>query len=216
MTTPLFATAGDVNADTTHTSPAKDGHDGNQNSLAVPASPASPLVIGLDLSLVATGLASLTPAYLHTVTIKVKGDGLLRLRRIASQIKDAVADAALVVVEGPSYGSQGRGQHERAGLWWLVADRLWNASVPLAVAPPSSIKKYAVGVGGGPKASKDAVLLAASRRFPTFDGDNNAADATWAAAMGLDHLTGRSPVPAAHRVALKGCTWPTLIREVAP
>jgi Holliday junction resolvasome RuvABC endonuclease subunit len=85
---------------------------------------------------------------------------------------------------------------------------LWQQGVPTAIVPPSNLKKYAVGIGGGPKASKDAVLIAAARRWPTFEGRNDEADALWLAAMGLDHLTGRSVVPEVNRLALKSCSWP--------
>lgn len=209
MNAPLTS-AGDVDAATV---PVKDGHDGIQNSLAAPASPADshPLVAGLDLSLVSTGLALISPSGFRTHRIRVEGTGIIRLRRIAYDIKQRLSGVALVVVEGPSYASSpGRGQHERAGLWWLVQDRLWRHGIACAVVPPANLKKYAVGVGGGPRASKDAVLLAAARRWPDFNGQNDEADALWLAAMGLDHLTGQACVPTTHRVALAGCTWPTV------
>lgn len=203
-------------APTGHPSPAggTDGDAAPATQMGVRSAP-HPLVVGLDLSLVATGVALMRPAGLmSTQTVKVKGDGIVRLRRIVAAISEQVLACrpALVVVEGPSYGSVGRGTHERAGLFWLVMNALWENSTPVGVAPPSNIKKYALGVGGGPRATKDAVLLAASRRFPDFEGDNNAADATFAALMGVDHLTGQSVVPAAHRVALAGCAWPTVPR----
>jgi len=185
---------------------AKDGHDADP----VPA-PAAPLVIGLDLSLTATGVAHMRGDQVVTDTITPPANrraGLLRLRWLRDHLLELIGAPALVVVEGPSYGSTGAGQHDRAGLYWLVLDGLWSRGVPVAVAPPANVKRYATGAGGGPKASKDAVLLAAARRFPGFDGDNNAADALWLAAMGTDRLTGATVVPAAHREALAKCTWP--------
>lgn len=171
---------------------------------------AAPLVAGLDLSLVSTGLALISPSGFRTHRIHVEGNGIVRLRRIAYEVKQHLSGACLVVVEGPSYGSPGRGQHERAGLWWLIQDRLWRHGIACAVVPPANLKKYAVGIGGGPRASKDAVLLAAARRWAEFTGQNDEADALWLAAMGLDHLTGTSNVPSSHRVALTGCAWPTV------
>lgn len=173
-------------------------------------SPAHPLVVGLDLSLVATGVAVMTPSGLRTHRITVEGRGILRLRRIAGEIRTHIRAADLVVVEGPSYGSVGAGTHERAGLWWLVQDRLWRHGIACAVVPPANLKKYAVGAGGGKNASKDKVLLAAARQWPFFTGDNNEADAAWLAQMGLDYLTGHGPVPDRHRASLAGCTWPVV------
>lgn len=175
-----------------------------------PSAGENPHVVGLDLSLTATGIAAMTPQGFRTRRVSVEGTGIIRLRRLVAEIERDTEHATLVVIEGPSYGSIGAGTHERAGLWWLVRDMLWQQGVPTAVVPPSNLKKYAVGIGGGPKASKDAVLVAAARRWPAFEGRNDEADALWLAAMGLDHLTATSVVPAAHRIALEGCTWPTV------
>lgn len=166
-----------------------------------------PLVVGLDLSLTSTGVALMRTGF-RTYRITPEGYGLSRLRLIVDAVREYTDGATLVVVEGPSYGSIGAGTHERAGLWWMVQDSLASASIPCAVVPPSNLKKYAVGVGGGPKASKDAVLVAAARRWPTFDGRNDEADALWLAAMGLDYLTGRTVVSELNRLALKSCSWP--------
>jgi Holliday junction resolvasome RuvABC endonuclease subunit len=89
----------------------------------------------------------------------------------------------------------------------MLLDRLWQDSRAVAIAPPASVKLYAAGKGN---ASKDQVLTAAVRRLPGFDGDNNEADAAWMAAMGLDHLTGHSVVPASQRQALAKLKWPTV------
>lgn len=170
----------------------------------------NPVVIGLDLSLTATGVAAMSPRGFATRRLTVEGTGIIRLRRLLAEVERDAENASLVVVEGPSYGSVGAGTHERAGLWWLVRDMLWQHSIPCAVVPPSNLKKYAVGVGGGAKASKDAVLVACARHWPTFEGRNDEADALWLAAMGLDYLTGRSGMPALNRLALKSCSWPTM------
>jgi crossover junction endodeoxyribonuclease RuvC len=176
---------------------------------------AAPLVVGLDLSLTATGLCHMRGDRAVTDTISPppnRRSGLLRLRWMRTELLTLIGYPTLVVVEGPSYSSFGQGSHDRAGLYWLVLDGLWKRGIPVAVAPPANVKKYAVGAGGGKNASKDAVLLAAARRYPTFTGDNNAADALWLAAIGTDHLTGRSVVPAAHRTALDKVAWPTVAR----
>lgn len=169
-----------------------------------------PTVVGLDLSLTATGIAGADWAK----TLKPKNTGYDRLRNIRdSVVLDYTASADLVVVEGPSYGSKTGNQHERAGLWWLIAYALWMRGTPLAVVPPSNLKKYATGSG---IADKDRVMASVVRRFDWFDGDNNAADAAVLAAMGYDHL-GHPTVtmPQAHREALKAVKWPDLGAELA-
>lgn len=172
-----------------------------------------PLVVGLDLSLVATGIAHMTHAGVVTDLVTADGSGLIRLRRLAYTIRNLCGHADLVCIEGPAYHQgMGAGYHERAGLHWLVLDRLWKTSTPVAIVGPSVLKQYATGKGN---ANKDAMVLAAARRFPTFDGDNNQADALWLAALGLDHLTGQSVVPVSHRAKLASVHWPTVTRAAS-
>lgn len=222
-------TAGGVNAADV---PAKDAHQGGApfSTAGVPAPPAqhsaavgegeaptaaAPLVVGLDLSLSATGICHMRGQQLITDTIeppKHRQHGLLRLRWLRTELLALIGHPDLLVIEGPSYRSFGQGSHDRAGLYWLLLDGLWNRGIPVAIAPPANLKQYATGKGGGKTASKDAVLLAAARRFPGFAGDNNAADALWLAAMGTAHLTGQHPVPLAHQAALTKVNWPTVGR----
>lgn len=169
-------------------------------------------VTGIDLSLTATGVSTLhlDSGTWKTVTFKPpsKLDGLDRMDWITDRVLAHCFEGELAVMEGPAFGAAGRGQHERGGLWWIVLRLLRNRRSPTAVAPPTNVKKYATGKGG---ASKDEVMLHTARRFPAFDGDNNAADALWLAAMGAEHLN-RAIValPTTHRAALKGVAWPQL------
>jgi hypothetical protein len=156
----------------------------------------APLVVGLDLSLASTGIAHMRglDVVTDTITPPKERTGLLRLRWLRTVLADHTATAALVVLEGPAYGmSSGQGYHERAGLHWMLLDALWRRSIPVAIVTPQHAKQYATGKGN---AGKDAMILAAARRYASFTGDNNAADALWLAALGTDHLTGISVVPA--------------------
>lgn len=187
----------------------------------------SPLktVIGLDLSLTATGLAVIDgyngsgTGSTQVVSAERGQTGHRRLAYLSGYIlgvAEGYEEIPLVVVEGPSFGSTAgqRGHHERAGLWWLVTQQLWQARIPTAVVPPASLKRFATGKGN---ANKDQVLLATARRFPYFVGGNDEADALWLAAMGADHL-GHPIVamPEAHRAALAGVTWPTTDTPAGP
>jgi crossover junction endodeoxyribonuclease RuvC len=168
-------------------------------------------VLGLDLSLTSTGAAAIggfTGSQADTTRLRPppKFKGHTRLLWLQNEIADLARDVPLVVVEGPSYASTGRGQHERAGLWWLVTHHLWATGVPLAVVPPSNLKRYATGKGN---AGKDDVLREVTKRFPWFAGGNDEADALVLAAMGADHLGHPlTPMPATHRTALDGVDWP--------
>lgn len=169
--------------------------------------PGSTHVMGLDLSLTSTGVAS-SRGWADVIKAPPKLRGHDRMHHLLNVILDHVGTAGLVVVEGPSYGSQAgqAGHHERAGLWWLTTHAMWKRGIPVAVASPSSVKRYACGAGN---ASKDAVLSSVVRRFDWFTGNNDAADAVVLAALGADRLgTPMVTMPAAHRTALDGVQWP--------
>ncbi len=173
-------------------------------------------VIGLDLSLTSSGVAS-NAGWSDTIRTPAKLRGHRRMAHIRDTIRDHTTGADLVVVEGPSYGNQGAqrqaGHHERAGLWWLITHDLWRRDVPLAVASPASVKKFATGRGN---ASKDEVLVAVCRRFAWFDGNNDAADAVVLAALGAEHLgVAMAVMPQVNRVALDGVEWPDLLAVAA-
>ena len=158
-------------------------------------------VIGIDLSLTATGISDGR----STETIKPgKITGLARQRAIAAHIGRRLEVAALVVIEGPSYGSTqaASSAHERAGLWWRIVDLADSMGKPVLVVPPTTLKKFATGSG---RADKDVMMLATARRFDWFSGDNNAADALWLSALGFQWL--EEPIidlPEAHLAALRG------------
>lgn len=199
-------------------------------------------IVGLDLSLTGTGVARVEtgtgsnvigmhgkPILPATVTVsrltskapaRKKGAPppalpvrSLRLRKLAGQIVETCIGADLVVVEGPSYASEGAGTWDRAGLWWLVVGRLTGAGLNVVEVPPSNVKMYALGKGGGAGTGKDEVLAAVIRRYlPVVQvPGNNEADALVLAAMGA-RFTGApiepgGTIPAAHTKALDRVRW---------
>jgi hypothetical protein len=173
-----------------------------------------PRVLGLDLSLTSTGVASNAGGGWSDTIRPKRLTGLDRMTHIRSTLLDLyVPDTGLIVVEGPSFGSSGAGSHERAGLWWLVMDALRRRDIPLAVVPPKNRAQYAFGKGD---ANKREVLAGVGALFPQFDvthrpGLGDEADAFILAAMGADWLGyPLVEVPANHRKALDGCEWPDL------
>jgi crossover junction endodeoxyribonuclease RuvC len=167
-------------------------------------------VVGLDLSLTSTGMAVVDkdlgtygsePAF-QVATVKPgKVRGYERLDLIENRVLGAIEGADIVVVEGPSFGSTGSSFHQLGGLWWIIT-RLVQREHQMMVASPSVIKKYATGKGN---ADKDAMMLMTARRFPTFEGDNNAADALWLACAGAEKQYGIQVVQA-HSEALEKWT----------
>lgn len=176
-----------------------------------------PRVIGLDLSLTATGIADFAhDGEVITGTIrsapagKTITDQRARIRRIVDDIEEVISYQGLrprlIVVEGPSYGSKGAGTWDRAGLWWLIVDHIIGRGWSIAVVPPAVLKKYATGRGN---ADKTAMAVAVQKRWGVELGDDNKVDAWWLGAAGRDHL-GRPFVemPKAQREALAKVAWP--------
>ena len=169
------------------------------------------IVAGLDLSLTSTGVAKARSDGEALVGRLRAGKrrGHDRLEWLAQEVCAWAGDAGLVVVEGPSYGSQGNALHQLGGLWWVICHRLWLASIPYAVVSPSLVKKYATGRGN---ADKDAVLASVIRRFPAVPVEgNDEADALVLAAMGADRLGWPlAEMPKEHRRVLGVVDWPAL------
>ncbi|QDH92853.1 RuvC-like Holliday junction resolvase [Gordonia phage Bakery] len=143
-------------------------------------------VIGLDLSLTSTGIATLTYDPTngdHTVELQAitsapapkprdakgklepqtLGDREARLTRLRQAIVGACRGADLVCVEGPSFGSNNSGTWDRGGLWWLVVTGLARLEVPHADVPPATVKKFACDNG---TAAKVAVAAGITRMWP--------------------------------------------------
>jgi len=194
-TTPVADPLGDG-----QTGPAGDGQGKAHD-------PAGPLVIGVDLSLTGTGIASLHGAV--KIASSGKKDATLaqrqqRLRHLRQRIVAVVGqhgDPDLIVIEGPSYGSKNAGsQHDRSGLWWLLVDVFTIRGWRVLEVPPSTRMKYATGKG---MVDKDVVLAAAIKRLPIDVTNNDEADAAWLCAIGHDLLGDPlTDLPATHRAAL--------------
>jgi Holliday junction resolvasome RuvABC endonuclease subunit len=166
-----------------------------------------PAILGLDLSISATGVADPSGRLL---TIKPRGrTGPQRLAYLRDRILEQTAFGVdLVAIEGYSFHSKGSGIYQLAELGGVIRLALHEAGIAYVEISPSSLKKYATGNGN---AAKDQVLVACCRRLNLDPPDNNAADAAWLRVMTLDHY-GQPPVdiPQAHRAALAGVAWPDL------
>lgn len=166
----------------------------------------APNVVGLDLSITATGIAYNDGSTATVTTRANKGDD--RLNTIEAMVSMATAGCSLAVIEGPVVRSSAAvviGMVHgvvRAGLM------AWD--VPYAIVPPATLKKYATGKGN---ADKTAMTLALYKRTGLELADDNQVDAWWLRAAGLQHL-GHPIVdlPAAQVDALAKVDWP-VVRE---
>jgi Holliday junction resolvasome RuvABC endonuclease subunit len=160
-------------------------------------------VLGLDLSLTATGYA-----YNEEVVgvIRSKAKGERRLAEIRDAVEELAFEADVVVLEGYSYASANQA-HQIGELGGVIRLTLWQRRKPFVEVPPAVLKKFATGKGN---ADKDAMLAAAIRRFG-FEGDNNnAADAWLLRCMGLAAYREQAHFTSYQTEALGKVSWPTL------
>lgn len=162
------------------------------------------MIVGLDLSLTATGIATADRRY---VVDPGRLRGPERLHHIAAAVNEAVAGARMVAVEGYAFGRP-QGMAALGELGGVVRYLLWRLGVPYVDVPPASLKRYATGHGNAPK---DEVLAAAIRRLGYDGHDHNVADAMWLRTMALDAYGAPVVVmPAEHRKAIAALRWPPL------
>lgn len=179
-------------------------------------------VLGLDLSLTATGVA--WEGGTAVISFK-KLRGMERIDAILQALSDYVDTAVhgrgatdVVVLEGYSFGSQGRAVYDIAELGGCVRFALYERSLPYVEIAPQSLKKFATGKGN---VGKDEVLAAAIRRFGFAGTNNNEADAWILYKMGDSHYADPHSVVGARvtdyqREALAKVEWPDLhLAEVA-
>jgi Holliday junction resolvasome RuvABC endonuclease subunit len=165
------------------------------------------IVVAFDLSLVSTGVAH-HDGTTHRIISAQAGP-----RRLG-ELRDAVTACAtapwadLVVLEGQSFGHNGRGHAELAGLHALVRVALWEREIVYVDVPPASLKTIATGRGN---ASKEEVHDAAIKRLGYAGASRDEADALWLRAAALDHYGAPLvDLPATHRRAHKKIPWPAL------
>ncbi|ASU81542.1 hypothetical protein CDO52_00925 [Nocardiopsis gilva YIM 90087] len=173
----------------------------------------APRVVGLDLSVSATGVAwdSGQPDFIGSDR---EGDARL------IDIREAVR----IVVGGCPPGTRGTNRWvdlvviedvppvranaiAKLGMvHGVVRSMLIEVGVPYALVPPASLKKFATGKGA---ATKPDMRMALYQRTGDDLRDDNEVDAAWLRLMGLDAL-GHPEItlPKGHRAALDKITWP--------
>ena len=173
------------------------------------------LVVGLDLSITATGICDVDG---NTFTVGGKAElGDKRLRIIASAVTEATQPqevigcgfmpVTLVVIEALAAGhSKGNGS-AAAEVMGAAKSLLLSIGTPYVLVPPATLKKFATGRGN---ATKPDMAVAAYKRGDEIEfADDNQCDAWWLRAAGLDALGHPLfPMPQAQRDALNVVTWP--------
>lgn len=173
----------------------------------------APRVVGLDISLTGTGVASsrgwCDVVGMANVTTTPLVERISKVDALCAMVLRLVGTPDLAVVEVPAYqAAGGRSTLERSALWWLVVRSLIRKDVPIAQCFNNSRMRYATGKG---TASKAAIVDAVARRYPAYStaGNDNLCDAVVLCAMGADYVGfPLASVPKTHRAALEAVTWP--------
>lgn len=140
-------------------------------------------IVGLDLSLTATGAAVWNDGTLSLLTLESPhAGGMKRLDWIYNQVRELCRGTELVAVEGLSFGSNMPSAQERAGLWFMIARSLWKAGIRMQAVAPTQLKKFVIGKGS---AEKSLILREVFRRWNVVADDDNQADAAVLARIGL-------------------------------
>lgn len=182
----------------------------------------SPLVVGVDTSLTATGAAWPDG---HCITHGRKGLTLndRPLRQQGLDLKSLVVALHNLIIEHAGVPTlavfeelpKDRVDAQRGYVWYSLVNALESSGCTCMAVQPSQLKKYATGTGA---AGKPAVIEATVRRLPQFQtgGDDNRCDAAWLCAIGTD-LLGEPlvSVPTTHRAALAKLALPEVLRTRA-
>lgn len=140
-------------------------------------------VVGLDLSITATGLAHTVDGVACWHLIKPKSIKDWRLSEIKAQVKECVTGANFALVEMLPPNMKGAGI--TGMVQGVIRDMLIEAGIPYGDIGPSSLKKYATGRGG---ASKTEMSLAAMKRGGVELAEDNLCDAWWLWVMANDYM----------------------------
>jgi Holliday junction resolvasome RuvABC endonuclease subunit len=173
----------------------------------------APTIIGVDLSLAATGLytpadggATVRTDPGHPIESRLQA---IRNRVIAAatpgrNIDNMGAGVDLVVIE--DFVTRSPAASTLGMVHGVVRVALREAGIPFVLVPPASLKRYIASKGN---AKKDEMRMETFKRFGRDFNDDNICDAHGLRAMALDAY-GHALVdmPAANRAALEKIDWP--------
>lgn len=146
-------------------------------------------IVGLDLSLVTTGIAVLDEGKIvKSELIKSSKEGELpidevkRLIKIKEGINIAMGEADMVVIEGLAFmAKNSTSLVQLAGLNYMVRQDLYRLGIPFVIVAPTTLKKFSTNKGN---AHKELMLMETYKRYGIEFYDNNMCDAFCLAKVG--------------------------------
>lgn len=145
-------------------------------------------VIGLDLSLTSTGVATSEAGQpgIATNLLSCKAlRGVERLYWIREKVMELVTgpptQTTLVAMEGYSFGSRNSQAHSLGELGGVIRLACASRGIPILLVPPGTLKKFVTGKGN---ATKPEMAVGLYKRWGIEKPDDNEADAAALALYG--------------------------------
>lgn len=115
---------------------------------------------------------------------RFKGDEDERIEWLRKKVKANIRkfQPSIIVIEGHSFGSQGRAKTVLSELAGVIKNQILRLDMIYVVVAPTSLKKYATGNG---KASK-VEMIHAAKQFDRTLGTDDEADALHLARLGFE------------------------------
>lgn len=130
-------------------------------------------VIGLDLSLTSTGIATPDGEIALRSGPTTGMERLAFIRAEISTIARSYVDP-VVYIEGYSFSSRASHAHAAGELGGVIRLMLWTDAIPYVDIPPATVKKFATGKGN---ANKDLVVSHVTNRAGRIFDSNDIVDA---------------------------------------
>lgn len=130
-------------------------------------------VVGLDLSLAATGVVQLKGQFRERETLTNKDNGCKRLVSIRQQVLARCEDATLVALENYAFARPNQA-HQVGELGGVIRVALFEAGIRYIEVTPGQVKLFATGKGNS---NKVQVAVSVAKRWGVEFADDNQYDA---------------------------------------
>lgn len=173
-------------------------------------------VVGLDISLTSTGIATWDGEYNVFTKPADFGHPMERYETIWAGILEVLVNDIyqqdqqefVVAIEGYAFAKRSSHAHAQGELGGIVRQQLFQRGVPYVEIPPTSLKKFTTGKGNASKTDMVVSVSLRTGRAWTGKGADDRVDAWALRQMTMAHLDNPDyDWPQAHRDALDKIDW---------